>query len=818
MACCDYVLPEVYAAEEARVAACAHLLPELSAAAAEALFHSMTTPAVSAILARFRMEGSANNYSAGMVQQAILCATVRVLGAEQCRATAWMIDDECQMHLLEEDGADVDLTWEAAAAAAMATLLRLWKRFHGSMVAPGAPARALTAADALTFAGQRGCAPAEYALRAMMRALVPRKTSNHFYDPITLVDFDIMTAPAGAALQRQLRKRYAHATMPLLHKAEAVERMAEMWACEIGAVELHLSRQELQGKLHWPACLVQVMCLFATFQPPLQTLTTEQVRCAALCRARGAVVRALSRDRVEEFVIPGEERLTDFLDTVTKALLLLHKCLLHTCYVISNPYDATLLRAAIEEFPKELYKYWQHCLPVLATGDAAAYATQLGTFDAKWRRLLAASVRVNTVAGARPQYVFSLYGFACALGRKPVATGVRTVHCTDMDWPAWTPATAVLMSGVFPPDAATCASPCLPLVCLPPSVDKHLAFAPPSPRLLFTKVYRLGDATTSSWVDAFAMVWGAAHTARRNCEALGSMVWMSGSLPPTLRRSKRSRGEMLAGAACLACTVEHSRLPDGCPAHPMCCQCYLTCKELLLMERLRMRGSVVGTATAGVTAVVTAVVTACCVPGCAHVHSLDTLRALLTSDMRTVLHMVLRAPPAVACAFCSGPIVFEAGDTVAACGQCRMETCKQCLGLAHPGEVCSAAFLREAGTTPDVILSEAKMQRCPGCAAPTVKSDGCNHMTCTGCGCHWCWLCGAGVDVRDPSAHFADVEGGTPGAACQMLQYSTASEISRIVAVIQRRTDISDELKTYCIDAVSGRQRSGTLAHTLADI
>jgi hypothetical protein len=817
MACCDYVLPEVYAAEEARVAACAHLLPELSTAAAEALFHSMTAPAVSAILARFRMESSANNYSAGMVQQAILCATIRVLGAEQCRATAWMIDDECQMHLLEEDGADADLTWEAGAAAAMATLLRLWKGFHANMVAPGAPARALTAAAALAFAGQHGCAPAEYALRAMMRALVPRKTSNHFYDPISQVDFDIMTAPAAAAIQRHFRERRVFPTaclypLPLLHKAEAAERLADMWACDYSAVALHLSRLELQGKLHWPACLVQIMCLFAAFQPPLRTLTTEQVRCAALCRARGAVVRALSRDRAEECVIPAEEHVPAFLDTVTKALLLLHKCLLHTCYLISNPYDVSLLRAAIDAFPKELYKYWQQCLPALASGDGVAYATQLSTFDAKWRRLLAASVRANRSATGGAQYVFSLYGFACALGRRSVATGVRMVHCTDMDWPAWTPATAALMSGVFPPDAATCASPSLPLVCLPPSVDKHLAFAPPSPRLLFTKVYRQGDATTSSWVDAFAMMWGAAHTARRNCEALGSMVWMTG-LAPALRRSKRSRGEMLAGAACLACNVEHSRLPDGCPAHPMCCQCYLTSKELLLVERLRMGG---GGARSVPSA--TAVVIACCVPGCGHAHSLDTLRALLTSDMRTVLHMVLRAPPAVACAFCSGPIDVASADTVAACGMCRMETCKQCLGLAHPGEVCSAAFLREAGTTPDVVLSEAKMQRCPGCASPTVKSDGCNHMTCTGCGCHWCWLCGARMDARDPSAHFADVEGGTPGAACQMLQYSTASEVTRIVAAIRRREDISEELKTYCIEAVSGRQRSGTLAHTLADI
>ncbi len=30
---------------------------------------------------------------------------------------------------------------------------------------------------------------------------------------------------------------------------------------------------------------------------------------------------------------------------------------------------------------------------------------------------------------------------------------------------------------------------------------------------------------------------------------------------------------------------------------------------------------------------------------------------------------------------------------------------------------------------------------CPGCSAPIEKNEGCNHMACSKCGAHFCWLC-----------------------------------------------------------------------------
>eukprot|EP00007_Cunea_sp_BSH-02190019_P010016 CAMPEP_0174233826 /NCGR_PEP_ID=MMETSP0417-20130205/3761_1 /TAXON_ID=242541 /ORGANISM="Mayorella sp, Strain BSH-02190019" /LENGTH=701 /DNA_ID=CAMNT_0015312107 /DNA_START=369 /DNA_END=2470 /DNA_ORIENTATION=+ len=37
------------------------------------------------------------------------------------------------------------------------------------------------------------------------------------------------------------------------------------------------------------------------------------------------------------------------------------------------------------------------------------------------------------------------------------------------------------------------------------------------------------------------------------------------------------------------------------------------------------------------------------------------------------------------------------------------------------------------------ILSNTK--QCPGCKRPTEKNGGCNHVTCSTCQTHWCWIC-----------------------------------------------------------------------------
>ena len=38
-------------------------------------------------------------------------------------------------------------------------------------------------------------------------------------------------------------------------------------------------------------------------------------------------------------------------------------------------------------------------------------------------------------------------------------------------------------------------------------------------------------------------------------------------------------------------------------------------------------------------------------------------------------------------------------------------------------------------------LRAGAVHKCPACQLPQGKASGCNHVTCSGCGAHWCWAC-----------------------------------------------------------------------------
>ncbi|CAG7847378.1 SubName: Full=Related to ring finger protein 14 {ECO:0000313/EMBL:CCA75181.1} [Serendipita indica DSM 11827] len=45
---------------------------------------------------------------------------------------------------------------------------------------------------------------------------------------------------------------------------------------------------------------------------------------------------------------------------------------------------------------------------------------------------------------------------------------------------------------------------------------------------------------------------------------------------------------------------------------------------------------------------------------------------------------------------------------------------------------------------------------CPNCSTSVEKSMGCNHMTCTRCSTHFCYLCGQKLRAEDPYSHFSN--------------------------------------------------------------
>ncbi|KAJ2884561.1 hypothetical protein H4R27_002019 [Coemansia aciculifera] len=58
----------------------------------------------------------------------------------------------------------------------------------------------------------------------------------------------------------------------------------------------------------------------------------------------------------------------------------------------------------------------------------------------------------------------------------------------------------------------------------------------------------------------------------------------------------------------------------------------------------------------------------------------------------------------------------------------------------------------------------AMSQACPTCSVRIVKAYGCNHIRCTQCNTHFCYLCGALIGLSDPLGHFR-----LAGTACYMM-------------------------------------------------
>ncbi|KAI0313332.1 hypothetical protein OF83DRAFT_1175779 [Amylostereum chailletii] len=88
------------------------------------------------------------------------------------------------------------------------------------------------------------------------------------------------------------------------------------------------------------------------------------------------------------------------------------------------------------------------------------------------------------------------------------------------------------------------------------------------------------------------------------------------------------------------------------------------------------------------------------------------------------------------------PQVYRPGprDSVYACPTCLCRICPHCHVEYHEGVTCAD---REDGFDRlfDQWASTHDVKKCPGCKAPIERAEGCNHMTCTRCHTHTCWVC-----------------------------------------------------------------------------
>ena len=83
------------------------------------------------------------------------------------------------------------------------------------------------------------------------------------------------------------------------------------------------------------------------------------------------------------------------------------------------------------------------------------------------------------------------------------------------------------------------------------------------------------------------------------------------------------------------------------------------------------------------------------------------------------------------------------------CEKCNIaEFCLLCGKSSHGGS---------CDTTPDEWISQ-NTKVCPGCNSCVEKDEGCNHMQCTICNTHFCWICNQKYDGDRVSEHYVDFD------------------------------------------------------------
>jgi ariadne-1 len=76
--------------------------------------------------------------------------------------------------------------------------------------------------------------------------------------------------------------------------------------------------------------------------------------------------------------------------------------------------------------------------------------------------------------------------------------------------------------------------------------------------------------------------------------------------------------------------------------------------------------------------------------------------------------------------------------------ECNNKWCFECAEEPHSPLTCS--LVRTWNSTADdndrtQLLIKASCKKCPKCATVISQDQGCLHMTCPKCKCHFCWLC-----------------------------------------------------------------------------
>ncbi|KAG4256021.1 hypothetical protein FPRO03_04969 [Fusarium proliferatum] len=96
------------------------------------------------------------------------------------------------------------------------------------------------------------------------------------------------------------------------------------------------------------------------------------------------------------------------------------------------------------------------------------------------------------------------------------------------------------------------------------------------------------------------------------------------------------------------------------------------------------------------------------------------------------------------------------------CAKCMKATCTSC-HVSHPRKTCAQYKGNESGGMAELLKAKEELgfKDCPKCNTHLQKDEGCNHINCTACGTHICWLClKTFTDGEDCYSHMGRIHGG----------------------------------------------------------
>lgn len=138
----------------------------------------------------------------------------------------------------------------------------------------------------------------------------------------------------------------------------------------------------------------------------------------------------------------------------------------------------------------------------------------------------------------------------------------------------------------------------------------------------------------------------------------------------------------------------------------------------------------------------------------AHVaRHVDALRYCPTADCGQIYRVLSSTKESTATSSSSAPLFT--------CPACFSPVCRAC-HVAHEGVSCAEHKDRASGgyAALQVAKQSLGIKDCPKCGTLIEKIDGCNHMTCSACGTHICWVCLKVFSASRIYDHLNKVHGG----------------------------------------------------------